>query len=379
MAQALAIATYLLVGLVLYTQVGYALLIYPFWLAFGRRPLPPPPVRLPFVSAIVAAHNEERVIEEKVANLRSLDYPKELLEVIVSCDGCTDRTAALARAAGADLVVEGPREGKVRAQDRAVAQAKGELLAFSDANSSWEAGALKELIRPFSDPNVGYACGQVRYLTPAGATSGEGLYWRFELFIRRMESDLCSVTGGNGGIYAVRREAYLVVDPVMGHDLSFPFNMVKRGWRALYVPTAVARELMVPTVEGEFARKRRMMSHTWPIVVRGGLLSPRGYPLRYLVMVLSHRLLRYLCPFLHLLALACSAAAAGVGAGLPVLVLLWLQGAGIVAFLGGRYLPLRPLLLVRHYLLGQAAILLGLYDWLRHGTAATWTPPAETR
>jgi len=376
---ALAIATYALLGLILYTQVGYPLLLYPFWRLLGR-PLPPaPPAPAPFVSVIVAAHNEEEVIAKRVVNLKALAYPRDRLEVIVSCDGCTDGTAAEARRAGADLVLEGPREGKVRAQDRAVERARGELLAFSDANTSWQPDALLELLRPFADPRVGYACGQVRYLTPQGATSREGLYWRLELFIRRMESELCSVTGGNGGIYAVRRDAYLVVDPVMGHDLSFPFNMVKRGWRALYVPTAVALEPMVPTVEGEFARKRRMLSHTWAIVLRGGMLDPRGYPPRYLAMVISHRLLRYLCPFLHLLALACCAAAAATGGGAPVLVLLWLQGLAIVGFLVGRFAPINTLLLIRHYLLGQAAILLGLYDHLRHGTPATWTPPAETR
>ena len=109
------------------------------------------------------------------------------------------------------------------------------------------------------------------------ATNQEGLYWRYEMAVRALESRLRSITAGNGAIYATRREAYMVVDPIMGHDLSFPFNMVKRGWRAVYVPAARASEKMVPSIEGEFARKRRMMSHTWPIVLRGGMLSPRGY------------------------------------------------------------------------------------------------------
>ena len=97
----------------------------------------------------------------------------------------------------------------------------------------------------------------------------------------------------------------------MGHDLSLPFNMVKRGWRAVYAPAARATEKMVPTVEGEFARKRRMMSHAWPIVLRGGLLSPRGYPPLYALMIASHRLLRYATPFLHVVALAANAALLG--------------------------------------------------------------------
>ena len=126
--------------------------------------------------------------------------------------------------------------------------------------------------------------------------------------MRALESRLCSITAGNGAIYATRREAYIVVDPIMGHDLSLPFNMVKRGLRAVYVPGARASEKMVPSLGGEFARKRRMMSHTWPILLRGGMLSPRGYPPGYALMILSHRLLRYCTPVLHVLALAANVA-----------------------------------------------------------------------
>src|ERR671936_1047932 len=131
--------------------------------------------------------------------------------------------------------------------------------------------------------------------------------------IRALESRLASVTAGNGAIYAVRRDAYLVVDPVMGHDLSLPFNIVKRGRRAVYEAGARATEKMVPTIEGEFARKRRMMSHAWPIVLRGGLLSPRGYSPLYALMIASHRVLRYVTPSLHVLALAANALLLGQG------------------------------------------------------------------
>src|SRR5207244_8555742 len=114
--------------------------------------------------------------------------------------------------------------------------------------------------------------------TGGAASNQEGVYWRYELWVRSLESRASSVTAGNGAIYATRRDAYIVVDPIMGHDLSLPFNIVKRGRRAVYVPAARATEKMVPSLAGEFARKRRMMSHTRPIVVRGGMLSPRGYP-----------------------------------------------------------------------------------------------------
>jgi hypothetical protein len=199
------------------------------------------------------------------------------------------------------------------------------------------------------------------------------------MWIRSMESRLASVTGGNGAIYAVRREDYMEVDPVMGHDLSFPFNFVKRGRRAVYVPSARAREKMVPTVEGEFARKRRMMSHAWPIVLRGGLASPAGYPPRYALMVASHRLLRYASPFLHLVALAANVALVAAGAGTLYTVTLAVQAAVLLFALLGALVPARPFLVARYYVLTTASIAAGLWDHLRHGTPAGWAPPEGTR
>jgi cellulose synthase/poly-beta-1,6-N-acetylglucosamine synthase-like glycosyltransferase len=271
-------------------------------------------------------------------------------------------------------VLELPRGGKIRAQDQGVERATGEIVAFSDANATWEPGALRELVAPFADPAVGYVCGQVRFVNPAG-TNQEGLYWRYEMALRARESRLASVTGGNGAIYATRREDYLVVDPVMGHDLSLPFNMVKRGRRAVYAPAARATEKMVPTIEGEFARKRRMMSHAWPIVLRGGLLSPRGYPPLYALMIFSHRILRYAAPFLHLALLGLNLALLGDG---------WIYTATLAAqaaLLLAAAIParVRALLVARYYVLTNASIALGLLDWLRRGTPAHWTRPEGTR
>jgi hypothetical protein len=373
--------------LIVWTQVGYAAALALLVRPFGGVSPPPPPRSgaLPAVSLIVAAHDEQSSIAAKVANALALDYPRELLEVVVACDGCTDETAERARVAGADLVLELPRGGKVRTQDAAVERSRGELLAFSDANALWERDAARVLAGVFADSHVGYACGQVRFFRdpdqPAGSTNQEGLYWRYEMAVRSMESRLCSITAGNGAIYATRRESYLVVDPIMGHDLTFPFNMVKRGWRALYVPGARASERMVPSIEGELARKRRMMSHTWPIVLRGGMLSPRGYPPRYALMLLSHRVLRYTTPFLHALALAANIALVASQAGPHALYvatlaaqLVPLAAAGI-----GGLVHVRPLLVARYYVLITAALALGLWDWLRHGTAATWEAAAGTR
>jgi hypothetical protein len=334
------------------------------------------------VSVIVAAHDEQAVIAAKVANMLALDHPRELLQLIVACDGCTDATAERARAAGADLVLELPRGGKIRAQDAAVERASGEIVAFSDANASWEPDALRELLRAFADPRVGYACGQVRFVQDASgalASNQEGLYWRYELALRTLESRLCSITAGNGAIYATRRDSYIVVDPIMGHDLSLPFKMVKRGMRAVYVPSARASEKMVPSLLGEFARKRRMMSHTWPIVLRGGMLSPRGYPPAYALMILSHRLLRYATPALHALALGANVALVAAGAGTLYTVTLALQLALLLAALLAGSLRTRPLLLARYYVLTTASPAAGLWDWLRHGTSAWWDAAEGTR
>jgi cellulose synthase/poly-beta-1,6-N-acetylglucosamine synthase-like glycosyltransferase len=378
-------------GLILWTQLGYGLALWMLASLRGARTSTAEAAAStapPMVSLVIAAHDEAAVIEAKVANALSLDYPRELLEIVIACDGCEDDTAARAKAAGADVVLELPRGGKIRAQDTAVARSKAQIVAFSDANSLWRSDALRLLVSAFADASVGYACGQVRFTQAADgqrATNQEGLYWRYEMALRGYESRLASITAGNGAIYATRREDYIVVNPVMGHDLSFPFNMVKRGRRAVYVPQALASEKMVPSIEGERRRKRRMMAHTWAIFFRGGLLSPRGYSPGYAAMILSHRVLRYLTPFLHLLALLSSAALVGLCAGKGgerealYAVTLALQLALIAAALLGGALRWRALLIARYYVLTTVSLATGLWDWLRHGVAASWEAAEGTR
>jgi glycosyltransferase involved in cell wall biosynthesis len=380
--RAATIAFWTSAGLLVYTQVGYGGVLAGLdrvRRGRGRAPSPagqPATDELPSVSVIVAAYAEAEVIAARVANLRALEYPAERLEVIVACDGSPDATAERARLAGADQVLELPRGGKIRAQDAGVRAAKGELVAFSDANARWEPEALRALVAPFEDPRVGYVCGDVRFVNEAG-TNQEGVYWRYEMVLRSLESRLRSVTGGNGAIYATRRESYLEVDPIMGHDLSFPFNMVKRGWLAVYAPDARAVEKMVPSIEGEFARKRRMMSHGWPIVLRGGLLSPRGYDPLYALMIVSHRVLRYASPFLHVIAFGANLAVLGRGRVYRLAALA--QVSLLVAAALASVFALRPLLIARYYVLTTASLAAGLLDWLVDGTEAGWEPAEGTR
>jgi cellulose synthase/poly-beta-1,6-N-acetylglucosamine synthase-like glycosyltransferase len=373
---AVEVVFWVAVGLLAYTHVGYPLALALLARLAPRRRPPARLEQLPSVSLIVAAHDEEQVIEAKVRNALALDYPRELLEVIVASDGSADRTAELARAAGADLVLELERAGKVPAQNAAAAAAGGELLAFSDANAEWRSDALHRLVAEFGDPEVGYACGQAR-LIDQGGTNQEGVYWRAELAVRGLESRLAGVTAGNGAIYAVRSSAYLPLGPAASHDLSFPFMFTKRGWRAVYAPGAISEEKQVATVEGEFARKRRMMRGVFDEVVGDGMLAPRGYGPLYAFEIASHRGLRYASPFLHLVALVANAALLGVSALYVVTFAAQLALLAAAALAGP--LPLRPLLLARYYVLVTASIAAGLWDRIRHGTPGAWEKAEGTR
>jgi cellulose synthase/poly-beta-1,6-N-acetylglucosamine synthase-like glycosyltransferase len=377
-----AIFFWLSAGAIVYTHLGYPLVLWTLVRVPDRSKRRAPDrqagghLEPPTVSLIVPAYDEEEVIAGKVADALALDYPRDRLQVIVASDGSTDATAERARAAGADLVLELPPGGKVAALDAAVEQARGEILAFSDANATWAPDALRRLVAPFADPEVGYVCGQVRFLDPGGDNL-EGAYWRYEMAVRERESALAGVTAGNGAIYAVRRGAYVPLPPSGSHDLSFPFAFAKRGLRSLYVPAARAEEKMVPTLEGEFARKRRMMVGLWDIVVGEGMVSPRGYPPLYAFEIFSHRLLRYLSPLLHLVALLANVVLLDDG---PLYVLTFaLQLALIAAAVLGRFWPLAPFRVARYYAMTTASIAAGLWDRLRHGAGGRWEKAEGTR
>jgi cellulose synthase/poly-beta-1,6-N-acetylglucosamine synthase-like glycosyltransferase len=374
---ALEIAFWFSVALLVHTHVIYPLSLWVIARLRGREATAVDPLAdLPTVSLIIAAHDEERVIAHRLRNARDLDYPRDLLELIVASDGSSDRTVELARAADADVVLDLPRAGKVEAQNAAVDAARGELLAFSDANSFWSPDALRRLVARFADPRVGYVCGQVRLLG-SGTENEEGTYWHYEMAVRELESELGGITAGNGAIYATRPDAYVVLDSARGHDLSFPFTMTRRGWRALYAPDAVAQERMAPTIAGEFARKRRMMARTWGVVLGDRMLSPRGYGPLYTFEILSHRALRYAAPFLHLVALGTNTAL--LGAGAVYTVTLALQAAFLLAALLGSVIPLRPLRLAWYYAVVEGSIIAGLWDRLRSRRAVTWEKVEGTR
>ena len=164
------------------------------------------------------------------------------------------------------------------AQNAAVRATSSDVVAFSDANSMWEPDALRRLVRHFADPEVGYVCGRLRLIEPGTGRNVEGQYWRYELWLRALESRLGSITAGNGAIYAVRRSAYVELEPGQSHDIGLPFRLRRAGLRSLYEPEAVASELSAPTTSAEWERKVRMLSRSWADVLRGGMLDPRDQP-----------------------------------------------------------------------------------------------------
>jgi cellulose synthase/poly-beta-1,6-N-acetylglucosamine synthase-like glycosyltransferase len=349
----------------LWTHAGYAM-VARLLAVIRTRAVRKDDACLPTVAVIVAAYNEAPVIGRRVENLRTLDYPAQSLEIVVTSDASSDRTDELAAAAGA-RVIRNARGGKVAAQDRAVRETTSDIVAFSDANATWAPDALRKLVRNFADPDVGYVTGRANLQTDDGRNK-EGLYWRYELALRADESRLNSVTGGNGPIYAVRREDYVEVDPRFGHDLSFPYLMVQRGRRAVYEPEANSYEKATPTNEDEYRRKVRMFEHCWAIVAEGKMLR-RLRPL-YLVEVLSHRHLRYASGVLHLVLLGTNIAL--LGQGTVYAVTLGLQLGLLLAALVG-------VGIARYYVLVTWATVVALVNYLRRGVPTTWEAAEGTR
>jgi cellulose synthase/poly-beta-1,6-N-acetylglucosamine synthase-like glycosyltransferase len=362
---ALKIAFWASAGALVWTHAAYPLAARVL-ARLRERPVRRDASVLPRVSVIVTAHNEGGVIGRRLENLKGLDYPADRLELVVTSDASTDATEALVEQAGVRLI-RNPRGGKVAAQNSAVRQTSSELVVFSDANCTWRPDALRMLVRNFADPEVAYVCGRLNLESEDGRNK-EGLYWRYELALRADESRIDSVTGGNGSIYAVRREDYVEVDPRFGHDLSLPYLMVQRGRRAVYEPEANAFEKATPTNEDEYRRKVRMFEHCWAIVVEGKMLR-RLRPL-YLVEVVSHRHLRYASGLLHLVALGTNIAL--LGQGVVYAVALGLQLGLLLAALVG-------VGIARYYVLVSWATVVALWNYVRRGVPATWEAAEGTR
>lgn len=377
----LAVIGWVALALILWTHVGYPLLAF-LWARLLPRAVEQDDME-PFVALVIAAHNEADVIEAKLENALALDYPRERLRIVVASDASDDGTDELVEryaSQGVELV-RAERGGKVNAQDTAV-RAIGDwadVLAFSDANCAWEPGALRRLLRPFADDRVAYVCGRLA-LRKADGTNREGAYWRFEVALRGWEAKMHSVTGGNGSIYAVRRETYAFVDPRFGHDLSFPYLMVKHGWIATYAPDAVASEKPTTDLGDEFRRKVRMFGHCWLLVFHGRMFSLLRMGPVYWFEMISHRLLRYASGLLHLLLLVLSVVLAFTSGGVWWLLLLAqlvvLAAAAVSSRTRARFTPFA---LAHYYVLVTTATLIAFSHAMFRGIEPVWERPEGTR
>lgn len=293
---------WILVGLILYVYFGYPLL-----LLILSRLRPVSPVQkgdiIPMISLIVPAYNEEKAISKKIKNSLSLNYPKEKLEIIVSSDGSTDGTNQLVQdftRQGVKLVTLNPNQGKSSAQNRAIVEAQGDILFFSDANVMLPSDAVRKVVRNFRDDKVGCVVGKVTYLNEGGTSvsQGEGLYWRYELFLREKESDLGNFTMGSGPIMAIRRNLFQPLDPDIGEDFVLPMKTVINGYRVIYEPEAISEEtLFQNTPASMFRSKVRVISKDMRgLFLCRAILNPFRYPL-YSWGLISHKLLRWLVPY----------------------------------------------------------------------------------
>ena len=364
-------------GALAWTHAGYPLAMG----ALAR--LRPRPVRkadfMPSVTLVVSAHDEESVIRRRIDNALALDYPAESLEVVVASDGSTDLTDAIVGELAAEnprvRLLQCPREGKVAAQHRAVRATSSDVLAFTDANSEWRPDALRALTRNLADPEVGYVCGQLRLESPDGANM-EGIYWRYETWVREQESSASSITAGNGAIYAVARDAYVEDDPKFGHDLGFPYLMEQKGRRAVYEPAAVALEKPAAEPEDEYGRKVRTIARALGHILTGRAFRPTR-PL-YLAQLVSHRVLRYSTGVLHLGVLASNVVLLGRAPFYRRFFVLQLAGLGL-AGAGKARLPVPGARLAYYYYVVTKATVAALVRYLRSGTPQTWEKAKGTR
>lgn len=281
---------------------GWTYVLFPacLWLRARLRPRPHLEGHAtPSVSLVICAYNEAASIGARLENALALDHPPDRLEIVVASDGSTDGTDEIVRGfapRGVRLLAL-PRQGKIPALNAAVASARGELLVFSDANSIYERGALRALLRPFADPSVGGVAGDQRYLragqTPDGG-EGERAYWDFDRLLKRWQSAAGSVTSSTGAIHAVRRELFRSVPSGVTDDFWISTNVVARGYRLVFASDAAAWEPATPASGSEFHRKVRVITRglrgVW---LMRELLDPRRHGF-YSLQLFSHKVLRRL-------------------------------------------------------------------------------------
>lgn len=332
----------------------------------------------PTVTLVIAAYNEEEVIAEKIENSLELDYPGDKLDIVVFSDASSDRTDEIV-ASYADRGVtlrriEG-RVGKTACQNAVVEDCDSEIVVFSDANGMYEPDAIGKLVERF-EPDVGCVVGELRY-REAGV-EGESVYWRYERWLRTLESRVGTLVSGNGSIYAVRRSSYIPLEADEISDFAELLAIIENGESITYAPEAIAWEDTGDSVDSEFDRRVRITTRAWHTVVRyPSLLDPTARP-RVAFQLTSHKLLRWLSPVFLGIAFLANVGLVALGAGwLYALALVGQTVCYALAGVGGLFermgRPMGRLVSVPYYFLNaNYAMALGLKNFLAGRNIVTW-------
>lgn len=286
----------------------------------------------PSVTLLISAYNEEEVVARKLENSLALDYPQDRLTILVISDASVDGTDRIVQSfasRGVALLRMPERGGKTAGLNTAVQQAQSDIILFSDANILYQKDVVRALVRNFADPTIGCVTGDSRYLEGAGSAAHvqENSYWGYERFIRALESTIGSTVGGDGAIFAIRRELYTPLRPDAINDLMIPLQIVLRGYRAIFEPAAVGIEPSAGHFKGEFRRKRRIVNRSWRCVMSMPQVLSRGAGALFAWQVWSHKVLRWLV--LPLIVVAAAGCLLGYNQGIEFRLI----GGGIAASL----------------------------------------------
>ncbi|HEV8335075.1 MAG TPA: glycosyltransferase family 2 protein [Candidatus Polarisedimenticolia bacterium] len=375
-------------GMTAYSYAGYPVLLTLWTSLRGETPEDEAPGDrpLPRLSLIVPAYNEEQVIARKIRNSLELDYPEALLEIVVVSDGSSDATESVARAAAGGrvrLVFLENRRGKTACLNAVLPDLRGEILVFTDANAYFRADALRNLVRRFQDPRIGCVMGQLEYFRegPLNASLGEGLYWRYENFIKDRESRLGSTIVGNGAIYAMRRVLCAPLPERVEADVANPLLALRGGYRVVFERAARCQERAASTVREEFCRKTRIITNQITTYLHGArCFSP--LPAMAWFQIISHKVLRWMVPlFLTGIFVACLAGGGGPfwSSLLGLQALFYAMAlAGWILESRGRALP-KQIFLPYYFCAVNAASVKGIADFLRGRHPVVWEKAASTR
>lgn len=356
------------ISAVVYHHVGYPLLLA---LVAGRCRTEPSSrfsaAEAPFISLVVAAYQEEAHIAAKIRNCAMLDYPRDRLEIIIACDGCRDRTAAVAETAARDWwvgnltvrILDFPiNRGKVAVLNDALSQARGEIIVATDASALLSVDGLQRIASWFADPEIGVVCGTYALLDNPGA--GEAAYWRMQTAVLRREGQIVSPLGAHGAGYAFRMTAWtLLPADTINDDFILPARIIAQGYRGVYDDQIVALEMESSTDVQSFRRRIRISAGNMQQLLRsGGLITVGRLSLSWLF--LSGKGLRPIMPFVLILAWVASLGAAVSGSA--IFAALW-AGQTVGYLLGACAPALRRRLRLRDGLLDRCLQTLQTLVW----------------